>query len=105
MPRSMGSYFLPVKFMTASAAVPMTTEQNGVELKNNIKEYWWKFMTQLHDNIVGIDSAIFMHPTVWKASGHVDAFNDPMMRQQRLEETLPCRCTGGRCHHQNRRQG
>lgn len=53
--------------------------QNGVELKNNIKEYWWKFMTQLHDNIVGIDSAIFMHPTIWKASGHVDAFNDPML--------------------------
>lgn len=53
--------------------------QNGVELKNNIKEYWWKFMTQLHDNIVGIDAAIFMHPTTWKASGHVDAFNDPMV--------------------------
>ena len=53
--------------------------QNGVELKNNIKEYWWSFMTRLHDNIVGIDSAIFMHPTIWKASGHVDAFNDPMV--------------------------
>jgi glycyl-tRNA synthetase len=53
--------------------------QNGVELKNNIKEYWWSFMTRLHDNIVGIDSAIFMHPTIWKASGHVDAFNDPMI--------------------------
>src|SRR5687767_12901177 len=53
--------------------------QNGAELKNNIKEYWWKFMTLLHDNIVGIDSAIFMHPTTWKASGHVDAFNDPMI--------------------------
>jgi glycyl-tRNA synthetase len=53
--------------------------QNGVELKNNIKEYWWKFMTQMHDNIVGIDAAIFMHPTTWKASGHVDAFNDPMI--------------------------
>src|SRR5215207_8489751 len=53
--------------------------QNGAELKNNIKEYWWKFMTLLHDNIVGIDSAIFMHPTIWKASGHVDAFNDPMV--------------------------
>ena len=53
--------------------------QNGAELKNNIKEYWWKFMTQLHGNIVGIDSAIFMHPTVWKASGHVDAFSDPMV--------------------------
>ena len=53
--------------------------QNGSELKNNLKEYWWKFMTQLHDNIVGIDAAIFMHPTTWKASGHVDAFNDPMV--------------------------
>src|ERR687895_1538051 len=53
--------------------------QNGAELKNNIKDYWWKFMTLLHDNIVGIDSAIFMHPTIWKASGHVDAFNDPMV--------------------------
>lgn len=53
--------------------------QNGVELKNNIREYWWKAMVQLHENIVGIDSAIFMHPTVWKASGHVDAFNDPMI--------------------------
>lgn len=53
--------------------------QNGVELKNNIKEYWWKSMILLHDNIVGIDSAIFMHPTIWKASGHVDAFNDPLI--------------------------
>jgi glycyl-tRNA synthetase len=53
--------------------------QNGAELKNNIKEYWWKFMTMLHENIVGIDAAIFMHPTTWKASGHVDAFNDPMI--------------------------
>ena len=52
---------------------------NGIELKNNIKQYWWKYMTQLHDNIVGIDSAIFMHPKIWKASGHVDAFNDPMI--------------------------
>ncbi len=51
----------------------------GVELKNNIREYWWKSMTQYHENIVGIDAAIFMHPTVWKASGHVDAFNDPMI--------------------------
>jgi len=53
--------------------------QNGVELKNNIKDYWWKSMVLLHDNIVGIDSAIFMHPTIWKASGHVDAFNDPLI--------------------------
>ena len=53
--------------------------QNGVELKNNIKRYWWEAMTMLNDNIVGIDSAIFMHPTIWKASGHVDAFNDPLI--------------------------
>jgi glycyl-tRNA synthetase len=53
--------------------------QYGKELKNNIEEYWWKSMVRLHDNIVGIDSSIFMHPTVWKASGHVDAFNDPLI--------------------------
>ncbi|MCP9756298.1 glycine--tRNA ligase [Lacihabitans sp. CCS-44] len=53
--------------------------QNGVELKNNLKQVWWKAMTQLHDNIVGIDAAIFMHPLTWKASGHVDGFNDPMI--------------------------
>ena len=53
--------------------------QLGVELKNNIKQYWWKSMVQMHENIVGLDSAIFMHPTIWKASGHVDAFNDPMI--------------------------
>ena len=53
--------------------------QNGVELKNNIKEYWWKSMVQLHENIVGIDAAIFMHPRVWEASGHVGAFNDPLI--------------------------
>jgi len=53
--------------------------QNGAELKKNIKDYWWKAMVQYHENIVGIDSAIFMHPTIWKASGHVDAFNDPMI--------------------------
>lgn len=53
--------------------------QNGVELKNNIKQYWWKAMVQLNENIVGLDSAIFMHPTIWKASGHVDAFNDPLI--------------------------
>ena len=53
--------------------------QLGSELKNNIKAYWWKSMVQMHENIVGIDSAIFMHPTTWKASGHVDAFNDPLI--------------------------
>lgn len=53
--------------------------QNGAELKKNIRDYWWKAMVQMHDNIVGIDSAIFMHPTTWKASGHVDAFSDPLI--------------------------
>ena len=53
--------------------------QNGALLKNNIKAYWWGSMVQMHENIVGIDSAIFMHPTTWKASGHVDAFNDPLI--------------------------
>lgn len=53
--------------------------QNGVELKKNIREYWWQAMVQLNDNIVGLDAAIFMHPTTWKASGHVDAFNDPLI--------------------------
>ncbi|MDA8948574.1 glycine--tRNA ligase [Flavobacteriaceae bacterium] len=53
--------------------------QNGAALKNNIREYWWKAMVQLNENIVGIDAAIFMHPTTWKASGHVDAFNDPLI--------------------------
>ncbi|MDI9363797.1 MAG: glycine--tRNA ligase [Flavobacterium sp.] len=52
---------------------------NGCELKKNIRDYWWKSMTQMHDNIVGIDAAIFMHPTTWKASGHVDNFSDPMI--------------------------
>jgi len=53
--------------------------QLGVELKNNIKKYWWDSMVKLHENVVGIDTAIFMHPTIWKASGHVDAFNDPLI--------------------------
>ena len=53
--------------------------QLGVELKNNIKQAWWKAMVQMHENIVGLDSAIFMHPRIWKASGHVDAFNDPLI--------------------------
>jgi glycyl-tRNA synthetase len=53
--------------------------QNGVELKKNIREYWWKAMVQMHENIVGLDSSIFMHPTTWKASGHVDAFSDPLI--------------------------
>ena len=53
--------------------------QNGVLLKNNIKDYWWKSMVQINSEIVGIDSSIFMHPTTWKASGHIDAFNDPLI--------------------------
>jgi glycyl-tRNA synthetase len=53
--------------------------QNGAELKNNIKDYWWSAMVKLNEEIVGIDSAIFMHPTIWKASGHVTAFNDPLI--------------------------
>ncbi|GFR72596.1 glycine--tRNA ligase [Elysia marginata] len=53
--------------------------QNGVELKNNIRQYWWHAMVRMHQNIVGIDTAIFMHPTTWKASGHIDAFNDPLI--------------------------
>ena len=53
--------------------------QNGSQLKKNIRDYWWKCMTQLQDNIVGIDAAIFMHPTTWKASGHIDGFSDPMI--------------------------
>lgn len=53
--------------------------QNGAELKKNIREYWWRAMVQMHENIVGLDAAILMHPTTWKASGHVDAFNDPLI--------------------------
>jgi glycyl-tRNA synthetase len=53
--------------------------QYGVELKNNLKTLWWKAMTQLNDNVVGVDAAIFMHPLTWKASGHIDSFNDPMI--------------------------
>ncbi|MBQ1674321.1 MAG: glycine--tRNA ligase, partial [Bacteroidales bacterium] len=53
--------------------------QMGVEMKNNIKRYWWEAMVHLNDNIVGIDSAIFMHPRIWEASGHVGAFNDPLI--------------------------
>jgi glycyl-tRNA synthetase len=53
--------------------------QLGAELKNNIKRYWWDSMVRMNENIVGLDSSIFMHPTTWKASGHIDAFNDPLI--------------------------
>ena len=53
--------------------------QNGVELKNNLRQYWWKAMVQMHENIVGLEAAIFMHPKTWKASGHIDGFSDPMI--------------------------
>ena len=53
--------------------------QYGVELKNHLKQYWWHAMVRMNENIVGIDAAIFMHPTTWKASGHVDAFSDPLI--------------------------
>jgi glycyl-tRNA synthetase len=67
--------------------------QNGAELKNNIKTYWWKAMVQMHDNIVGIDSAIFMHPKIWKASGHVDGFSDPMIDNKDSKNvTAPISC-------------
>ncbi len=71
----------------------------GVELKNNVKDYWWKEMTRLNDNIVGLDAAIMMHPDVWKASGHVDNFSDPMVdckqckarfRADQIDLSKPC---------------
>ena len=65
----------------------------GVELKNNIKEYWWKSMVQMHENIVGIDAAIFMHPKTWKASGHVDAFNDPLIDNKDSKKRYQSRST------------
>ncbi len=71
--------------------------QNGVELKNNIKRLWWKTMVQMNENVVGLDSAIFMHPTIWKASGHVDSFNDPMIdnkdskKRYRADELIEAR--------------
>ena len=70
----------------------------GVELKNNLKQTWWKSMT-LRDDVVGVDASIFMHPTVWKASGNVDGFNDPMIdcksckeryREDKIDPTQPC---------------
>ena len=51
----------------------------GVQLKNNIRDFWWKEMTQMHDNIVGLDAAILMHPKIWEASGHIKNFTDPLV--------------------------
>ena len=74
--------------------------QLGSELKNNIKRYWWEAMTLLAPNVVGIDSAIFMHPKIWKASGHVDAFNDPLIdnkdSKKRLDYEIVCPISGTR---------
>src|SRR6201989_253134 len=73
--------------------------QNGAELKNNLKAYWWKSMGQMNQNIVGIDSAIFMHPKIWEASGHVGGFNDPMIdnkdskKRYRADQLLEDRIT------------
>lgn len=72
-------YIFPSSEIYDGLAATYDYGQLGSELKNNIKEYWWKSMVQLHENIVGIDASIFMHPTTWKASGHVDAFNDPLI--------------------------
>jgi glycyl-tRNA synthetase len=72
-------YIFPSSEIYDGLAATYDYGQNGVELKNNIREYWWQSMVQMNENIVGIDAAIFMHPTTWKASGHVDAFNDPLI--------------------------
>jgi glycyl-tRNA synthetase len=66
-------------FIFQSSEIYYDYGQMGVELKKNLRDFWWKSMVQMHQNIVGLDSAIFMHPTTWKASGHVDAFNDPLI--------------------------
>ena len=77
----------------------------GVELKNNIRDFWWKEMTQLHDNIVGLDASILMHPNVWVASGHVSNFTDPMVdcrqcksrfRADQIDLNAPCPVCGGK---------
>ena len=72
-------YIFPSSEIYDGLAATYDYGQNGVELKNNIREYWWQSMVQLNENIVGIDAAIVMQPTTWKASGHVDAFNDPLI--------------------------
>ncbi len=72
-------YIFPSSEIYDGLAATYDYGQLGAELKNNIKSYWWKSMVQMHENIVGIDSSIFMHPKTWEASGHVDAFNDPLI--------------------------
>lgn len=72
-------YVFPSSEIYDGLAATYDYGQLGAELKNNIKTYWWKAMVQMHEEIVGIDAAIFMHPKTWKASGHVDAFNDPLI--------------------------
>lgn len=72
-------YIFPSSEIYDGLAATYDYGQLGAELKNNIKTYWWKSMVQMHENIVGIDASIFMHPETWKASGHVDAFNDPLI--------------------------
>ncbi len=77
----------------------------GVELKNRVRDFWWKEMTQLHDNIVGLDAAIMMHPRVWEASGHVANFTDPMVdcrqcksrfRADHIDLEAPCPVCGSK---------
>jgi len=77
----------------------------GVELKNNIRDFWWKEMTQMHDNIVGLDASILMHPKVWEASGHISNFTDPMVdckvcksrfRSDQIDLTAPCQNCGSK---------
>ena len=78
--------------------------QMGVELKNNIKRYWWDSMTKLHDNIVGIDAAIFMHPRVWGSVGTRGRLQRPADRQQGLKKALPCRRAHRRLDYQTGRK-
>src|SRR5437868_4327180 len=72
-------YIFPSSEIYDGLAAVYDYGQNGAQLKKNIRDHWWKSMTQMQENIVGIDAAIFMHPTTWKASGHVDSFSDPMI--------------------------
>lgn len=72
-------YVFPSSEIYDGLAATYDYGQLGAELKKNIKDYWWTAMVQMHEEIVGIDAAIFMHPKTWKASGHVDAFNDPLI--------------------------